>query len=134
KTIIIPMPQAITKEQKSWVKHEHSEVLIGTILYQFLSDPMRATSLLASLNSNARPIDEALYLQEDYTTEETSAQALETDESVDEAPVEQDDDAVMDTLDMSALFEDVHAEDTQSIDVDEDDDDAIDDVLANMNK
>ena len=133
-TITIPLPKALTKEQKSWLKHEHSEALIGTILYQLLSDPMRATSLLASLNSNAPTIDEALYLQEDYTTEETSDQALETDESVDEAPAEQVDDALMETLDMSALFEDVHAEDTQSSEEDEDDDDPLGDFFANMNK
>src|SRR5699024_6028053 len=143
-TITIPLPKALTKEQKSWLKHEHSEALIRTILYQLLSDPMRATSLLASLNSNAQTTDEALYLQEDYTTEETSNQsleteetsdqAMETDESVDEAPVEQVDDDLMDTLDMSALFEDVHAEDTQSIEEDEDDDDPLEDFFANMNK
>ncbi|MYL61350.1 hypothetical protein GLW20_27990, partial [Virgibacillus halodenitrificans] len=63
-TITIPLPKQLTKEQKSWLKHEHSEALIGTILYQLLSDPMRASSLLAALNSNTSNIDEALYLQE----------------------------------------------------------------------
>ncbi|MBM7600803.1 ribosomal protein L12E/L44/L45/RPP1/RPP2 [Virgibacillus halotolerans] len=64
-TITVPLPKQLTKEQKSWLKHEHSEALIGSILYQLLSDPMRATTLLASLNSNTSDIDEALYLQEE---------------------------------------------------------------------
>lgn len=68
-TITIPLPKRLTKEQKSWLKHEHSEALVGTILYQLLNDPMRATSLLASLNSNTSDIEEALYLQEETITE-----------------------------------------------------------------
>lgn len=63
--ITIPLPKKLTKEQKSWLKHEHSEALMGTILYHLLSDPMRATTLLASLNSNTSDIEEALYLQEE---------------------------------------------------------------------
>src|SRR5699024_119769 len=51
-TVTIPLPKQLTKEQKNWLKHEHSEALIGSILYQLLMDPVRATSLLASLNSN----------------------------------------------------------------------------------
>lgn len=69
-TITIPLPKKLTKEQKSWLKHEHSEALIGTILYQLLSDPMRATTLLASLNSNTSNIEEALYLQEETFIDE----------------------------------------------------------------
>lgn len=69
-TITIPLPKKLTKEQKSWLKHEHSEALIGTILYHLLSDPMRATTLLASLNSNTNDIDEALYLQEEAVADE----------------------------------------------------------------
>lgn len=55
-TVTIPLPRQLTKEQKSWLKHEHSEALIGTILYQLLSDPMRATSLLTSMNSGTENI------------------------------------------------------------------------------
>lgn len=64
-TVTIPLPKQLTKEQRSWLKHEHSEALIGSILYHLLSDPMRATSLLAAMNSNTSNIDEALYLQEE---------------------------------------------------------------------
>ncbi|RFU62417.1 hypothetical protein [Peribacillus glennii] len=63
--ITIPLPQALSKTQRDWLKYAHSEALIGSIVYQLLSDPLRATALLASLNSNASEIDEALYLQEE---------------------------------------------------------------------
>ncbi len=49
--INIPLPQKLTQAQKDWLKHEHSEALIGSILYQLISDPIRASALLASLNS-----------------------------------------------------------------------------------
>jgi hypothetical protein len=64
-TLTIPLPKSLSKEQRSWLKHSHSEALLGSIVYQLLSDPVRATSIFASLNSNALDIEEALYLQED---------------------------------------------------------------------
>lgn len=63
--ISIPLPKNLTKAERDWLKHEHSEALLGTIVYQLISNPVRATSLLASLTSNAVDIDEALYLQEE---------------------------------------------------------------------
>ncbi|MFV8826226.1 hypothetical protein [Alkalihalobacterium sp. APHAB7] len=63
-TLTIPLPKPLSKEQRNWLKHSHSEALLGTIVYQLLSDPLRATSILAALNSNSLDIDEALYLQE----------------------------------------------------------------------
>ena len=67
--ITIPLPKRLNKAQRNWFKHEHSEALIGTIVYQLISDPIRATSLMASLNSNSLDIDEALYLQEEDVPE-----------------------------------------------------------------
>lgn len=67
--ITIPLPHRLSKSQRDWIKHEHSEALLGSIIYQLLADPIRATSLLASLNSNSLDINEALYLQEDIITE-----------------------------------------------------------------
>lgn len=64
-TITIPLPKQLSKEQRNWLRHSHSEALLGSIIYQLLADPMRATAVLASLNSNALDINEALYLQED---------------------------------------------------------------------
>ncbi len=63
--ITIPLPKKLTKAQRDWLKHEHSEALLGSIIYQLISDPVRSTSLLAYLNSNSLDIDEALYLQEE---------------------------------------------------------------------
>src|SRR3954466_5604107 len=63
--ITIPLPKKISKAQRDWLKHEHSEALLGSIFFQLIADPLRATSLMASLNSNALDIDEALYLQEE---------------------------------------------------------------------
>lgn len=68
--ITIPLPQRLTKAQRDWLKHEHSEALLGSIVYQLISDPIRSTSILASLNSNSLDIDEALYLQETGATSE----------------------------------------------------------------
>ncbi|WP_284140533.1 MULTISPECIES: hypothetical protein [unclassified Virgibacillus] len=63
-SITIPLPNKLTKAQRDWLKHEHSEALLGSIVYHLLSDPVRATALLAGLNSRALDIDEALFLQE----------------------------------------------------------------------
>lgn len=63
-TLTIPLPKSLSKEQRNWLKHSHSEALLGSIVYQLLADPVRATTILASLNSKALDINEALYLQE----------------------------------------------------------------------
>ena len=36
-TITIPLPKGLTKAQRDWLKHEHSEALLGSIVYQLLS-------------------------------------------------------------------------------------------------
>jgi hypothetical protein len=64
-TITIPLPKNLNKMQRDWLKHEHSEALLGSIIYQLISNPVRTASLLAALNSNATDIDQALYLQEE---------------------------------------------------------------------
>lgn len=65
--VTIPLPKQLSKEQRNWLKHSHSEALLGNIVYQLLTDPVRAMSVLASLNSNALDIDQALYLQDKQT-------------------------------------------------------------------
>lgn len=70
-TITVPLPHKLSKSQRDWLKHEHSEALLGTIVYQLLNDPIRATALMTSLNSNSININEALYLQEDEEFPET---------------------------------------------------------------
>ncbi|GGE55086.1 hypothetical protein GCM10011391_37580 [Pullulanibacillus camelliae] len=84
-TITIPLPKKLSKSQRDWLKHEHSEALLGSIVYQLLTDPGRATALLASLNSNALDIDEALYLQEETSLDTTKAE--EHKEAVEESAV-----------------------------------------------
>ena len=78
--ISIPLPHKLTKHQRNWLKHEHSEALLGSIIYQLLSDPVRAASLLASLNSNSLNLDDALYLQEeiDMAKQQTEELNMET--------------------------------------------------------
>ena len=69
--VSVPLPRKLTKAQRDWLKHEHSEALLGSIIYQLISDPVRSTSLLANLNSSSINIDEALYLQEEVFPEKT---------------------------------------------------------------
>ncbi|GLB59150.1 hypothetical protein [Cytobacillus sp. NCCP-133] len=84
-TITIPLPKGLSKVQRDWLKHEHSEALLGSILYQLITDPVRSTSLLASLNSRSSDIDEALYLQEEpipaLDPYDSAAAALEESDS-----------------------------------------------------
>lgn len=64
-TITVPIPKQLSKEQRAWLRHAHSEALLGNIVYQLLNDPVRATAILASMNSTSLSVDEALYLQEE---------------------------------------------------------------------
>ncbi|HLR66899.1 hypothetical protein [Virgibacillus alimentarius] len=132
-TITIPLPKQLTKEQKNWLKHEHSEALIGSILYQLINDPIRATSLLASLNSNAVDIDEALYLQEEVsaTKEEPLAEPEVKNET--NQPQINDDDLL--DVDLSHLQEDIHDQTMVDGEVEEEeDDDPLSDFFSSMNK
>ncbi|WP_106495869.1 hypothetical protein [Lentibacillus sp. Marseille-P4043] len=131
-SITIPLPKQLTKEQKSWLKHEHSEALIGSILYQLLNDPMRATSLLAALNSNSSNIDEALYLQEEAAAtipEEPpmeNVEELQTDKAADDFDIG---DLTMDSL--QNTFDEQSEEEAQD---DAEDDDPLGDFFSKMNK
>ncbi|MFS0821162.1 hypothetical protein [Bacillus sp. 1P02SD] len=78
--ITVPLPHTLRKSQRNWLKHEHSEALLGSIIYHLLSDPVRATALLASLNSKSLDLDEALYLQEEVTTNEMQIAASKQEE------------------------------------------------------
>ncbi|MCA1054989.1 hypothetical protein LCM10_08330 [Rossellomorea aquimaris] len=78
-TITIPLPKALDKAQRDWLKHEHSEALVGSIVYQLLTNPVRTASLLASLSSSALDIDEALYLQEETAAGEDTSREWSLD-------------------------------------------------------
>lgn len=89
--ITVPLPKGLSKAQRDWLKHEHSEALLGNIVYQILSDPLRAASLLASFTSNSIDIDQALYLQEEVSNR---AQQREASDTI-EAPLPASDDDLM---------------------------------------
>ncbi|MEL3972149.1 hypothetical protein AAEO50_07650 [Rossellomorea oryzaecorticis] len=88
--ITIPLPRALEKSQRDWLKHEHSEALLGSIVYQLLTNPVRTASLLASLSSSALDIDEALYLQEETAAGKDSDSKREwsIDSVIDDQPEE----------------------------------------------
>jgi hypothetical protein len=91
-TLTIPLPKGLSKAQRDWLKHEHSEALLGSIVYQLLANPVRTASLFASLNSNALEIDEALYLQEEAAvSREFNWDALDSSPSSSEEEAEDDD-------------------------------------------
>lgn len=78
-TITIPLPKNLSKMQRDWLKHEHSEALLGNIMYQLISNPVRTASILAALNSNSTDIDQALYLQEEQQNDEVSLENFHDD-------------------------------------------------------
>ena len=119
-TLTIPLPKQLSKEQRNWMKHAHSEALIGSIVYQLLNDPMRATTLLASLNSNSVDIDDALFLQEEAASDESSFKEERNWTSEDEL-----NDISLDNLQ-------IHSEPEEE-DIEEDDD-PLGDFLTSMNK
>ena len=136
-TITIPLPQRLTKAQRDWLKHEHSEALLGSILYQLISDPVRSTALLASLNSHSIDIDEALYLQEEVFPEELQKDDsyLQIAASTEEQPSFTDVNEMDDDL---SEFDWELAKEKQPPAVEEEIEEDIDDLLggflANMNK
>ena len=132
-TITIPLPKQLSKEQRNWLKHAHSEALLGTIVYQLLADPLRASAIMATLNSKALDIDEALYLQEEAVIQhgETGREAGRAD-SVEEISIDSFDDDLMD-FDWEKARSD-QMEEEEEIQQEETVDDLLGDFLANMNK
>ncbi|WP_347548237.1 hypothetical protein ABFG93_11830 [Pseudalkalibacillus hwajinpoensis] len=116
--ITVPLPKGLSKAQRDWLKHEHSEALLGNIVYQILSDPLRAASLLASFNSNSIDIDQALYLQE------STGNAVYRDmpEPVEEPLLTSDDDLMN--------FDWDQAKQEQSSAVEEEKEESVDDLLG----
>jgi hypothetical protein len=139
-TITIPLPKPLNKEQRNWLRHSHSEALLGSIVYQLLADPVRATTVLASLNSNALDIDDALYLQENETI--NSKKEPFTDDFADEpkkSPMISHEDDIEDDLmnfdwDKAKQEQLSSVEENQEIDEEEDIEDLLGDFLAHMNK
>ncbi|WP_070120118.1 hypothetical protein [Bacillus marinisedimentorum] len=140
-TITIPMPRQLTKSQRSWLKHEHSEALLGTILYQLLADPVRATALLTSLNSSTIDIEEALDLQEklpaSFDRVEPGEKGYEQETGQDEDSSEFNDDLDdLESFDMEKAMNDLQeSRSAQDEDEgDEEEDDLLGGFLTKMNK
>jgi hypothetical protein len=134
-TITIPLPRNLSKSQRDWIKHEHSEALLGNIVYHLMTDPIRATALLASLNSKSTEIDEALYLQEEEmdlpsaTVTEDSPVIEETASTAENHPMDDDlDSFVWESIKQTETSEE------ESEEKEEDLDDLLGDFLAKMNK
>ncbi|MDV2684650.1 hypothetical protein RYX56_09730 [Alkalihalophilus lindianensis] len=138
-TVTIPLPKQLSKEQRNWLKHSHSEALLGSIVYQLLADPLRATSVLAALNSSSLDIDEALYLQEQdilSTSREQqknpSVPDVTEEEEVGSSPFSDDD--LMNFNWNQARHEQAATEEVEIEEEEEDADDLLGDFLAKMNK
>jgi hypothetical protein len=135
-TITVPLPKGLTKAQRNWLKHEHSEALLGSIIYQLINDPVRSTALLASMNSKAVDIDEALYLQEEDAFMDDSVRPPEVEpDFADEiaAGVDLDDDLDEFDWDSAARQPESPAEESD-LDEEPDLDDLLGGFLASMNK
>jgi hypothetical protein len=135
-TITIPLPRNLSKSQRDWIKHEHSEALLGNIVYHLLTDPIRATALLASLNSKSTEIDEALYLQEEEM--DLPAAAAAEDSSYFEETASTAESNAMDDDDLDSFvwesIKQTESPEEDSEEKEEDLDDLLGDFLAKMNK
>ena len=137
------MPKQLSKEQRDWLKHAHSEAMLGNIVYHLLSDPVRAMSILASLNSNALDIDQALYLQAEPIENIKDELNTSTNTNISTEPEENQQEILADELEddlMNFDWEQVkheHAateEDSEENVENESLDDLLGDFLSRMNK
>lgn len=142
-TVTLPLPKQLNKDQRDWLKHSHSEAMLGSIVYQLLADPIRATSILASLNSNALDINEALYLQEDKQEEIEDNFIIPAESNIDveqeepdEVPLPIDDELDNDLMNFD--WEKARQEHAATEEDQEEEPESVDDLLggflANMNK
>jgi hypothetical protein len=136
--ITIPLPKGLDKSQRDWLKHEHSEALLGSIVYQLLSNPVRTASLLASLSSNSLDIDEALYLQEESAASHDTSREWSLDQVIDDSPEEVVDersyssDEELDNFDWDSAMKPQESAGEEP--KEESMDDLLGDFLAQMNK
>lgn len=142
-TVTIPMPKQLSKEQRNWLKHAHSEAMLGNIVYHLLSDPVRAMSILASLNSNALDIDQALYLQTERTEKAEDEFNTSTNNNISEEPEENQQEFPADELEDDLMNFDWDQAKQEHVATEEDInenieteslDDLLGDFLSRMNK
>ncbi|PFA68078.1 hypothetical protein CN378_08180 [Bacillus sp. AFS015802] len=136
--ITIPLPKGLDKSQRDWLKHEHSEALLGSIVYQLLSNPVRTASLLASISSNSLDINEALYLQEESAASHDTSREWSLDQVIDDSPEEVVDERSYSTDEELENFDWESAmkpqESANEEPKEESMDDLLGDFLAQMNK
>ncbi|MDM5314541.1 hypothetical protein QUF49_00975 [Fictibacillus sp. b24] len=133
-TITIPLPKNLSKMQRDWLKHEHSEALLGNIMYQLISNPVRTASLLAALNSNSTDIDQALYLQEEQTDDETSLDHYHDIPAEPASSTNDFDDDDLSQFDWDTAKRDVDEEKEEPQSPEQEMEDLLGDFLAHMNK
>ncbi|TDL31844.1 hypothetical protein E2R51_11525 [Jeotgalibacillus sp. S-D1] len=135
-TVSVPLPKPLSKEQRNWIRHSHSEALLGNIVYQLLSDPVRATAILASMNSTSLDIDEALYLQErqqDVSTRRDNESTSGADNEAAASKSKFSDDDLM-NFDWNAAEKDTSSSAPQAEEKVENIDDLLGGFLDRMNK
>lgn len=132
-TITIPLPKNLSKMQRDWLKHEHSEALLGNIMYQLISNPVRTASLLAALNSNSTDIDQALYLQEEEQNNEVTLDVYD-DESVKLDRIDDLDDDDLSQFDWDNAKREEEEPKEEPKDPEKEMEDLLGDFLAHMNK
>ncbi len=127
--ITIPLPKGLNKAQRDWLKHEQSEALLGSIVYQLMADPIRTASLFASLNGDTVEAEEAFYQKEAGSLEEYEMTASLEEGSGKETTFEVSTDDDLDHFDWTAIKE------TSPSTVEEEEEaDPLGDFLAQMNK
>ncbi|MGE8204834.1 hypothetical protein ACQKP0_09745 [Heyndrickxia sp. NPDC080065] len=130
-TLTIPLPKGLNKAQRNWLKHEQSQALLGSIVYQLLTDPVRTASLIASLNKVE--VDDYPYFMEESTDGEIDINEMRMEHyepKLDEEKVVQDDD--LENFDWHIATEE---EEISSVKEEtEDIEDLLGDFLAQMNK
>ncbi|WP_335872571.1 hypothetical protein [Bacillus sp. 2205SS5-2] len=67
-TITIILPKSLSKVEKDWLKHEHSEALLGNIVYQLLTNPVRTSSILTAITGEYSQEDEVASTEEPDTS------------------------------------------------------------------
>lgn len=132
-TITIPLPKNLSKMQRDWLKHEHSEALLGNILYQLISNPVRTASLLAALNSNSTDIDQALYLQEEKQNDEVTLDVY-NNESINLDTIDDLDDDDLSQFDWDTAKGEEEESKDEPQDPEKEMEDLLGDFLAHMNK
>ncbi|QQZ09347.1 hypothetical protein [Heyndrickxia vini] len=135
-TLTIPLPKGLNKAQRSWLKHEQSQALLGSIVYQLLTDPVKTASLIASVNQGSvEEVTNPFYIEESPIPDDMEINAEikhESRKSDSLAPNLEDD---LDNFDwQNAKQETAYTRENEQQEESEDIQDLLGDFLAQMNK